>query len=250
MSDLPLPPVEFRRLVGPVDAAFFDNPSRGAVLPDIGTHAYSFVFDFGCGCGRLARQLIQQRSRPAHYIGVDRHRGMVEWCATHLGPVAPGFEFRHHDVHHEFLNPTGQRGHVPLPAPDAQVTLFIAWSVFTHLLQADAEFYLRELSRVLGPSGVAVTTWFLFDKRQFPMMQEFQNALMINDVDPTNAVIFDRAWLIDRIAANGLVVTRVVAPTIRGFQWTLHLQKQIVGRQSVEFPEDRAPIGIARPPIG
>ena len=27
------------------------------------------------------------------------------------------------------------------------------------------------------------------------MMQDFQNALYINDVDPTNAVIFDREWL-------------------------------------------------------
>ena len=27
------------------------------------------------------------------------------------------------------------------------------------------------------------------------MMQDFQNALYINDVDPSNAVIFDREWL-------------------------------------------------------
>ena len=51
-----------------------------------------------------------------------------------------------------------------------------------------------------SPDGVAVTTWFLFDKANFPMMQEFQNALYISDFDPTNAVIFDRTWLSGALA--------------------------------------------------
>jgi hypothetical protein len=97
---------------------------------------------------------------------------------------------------------------------------------------------------------VAVTTWFVFDKADFPMMQEFQNALMINATDPTNAVIFDRAWLLNQFAAHGLVATRIAAPSIRGFQWQIHLERNTQGRTSVNFPEDTAPRGIARPPIG
>jgi hypothetical protein len=138
---------------------------------------------------------------------------------------------------------------VKLPGGDADVTLFIAWSVFTHLLEADAEFYLNEVGRV-SPAGVAVTTWFLFDKGDFPMMQEFQNALFINHLDPTNAVIFDRAWFVDRASLAGLVATRIVPPAIRGFQWVIHLEKQGQGSVQAPFPEDRAPRGIARPPIG
>ena len=45
---------------------------------------------------------------------------------------------------------------------------------------------------MLRDGGIAVTTFFLFDKAGFPMMQEFQNAPYINLDDPTNAVIFDR----------------------------------------------------------
>ena len=117
--------------------------------------------------------------------------------------------------------------------------------MFTHLRQANAEYYLRELGRVLSPAGVAVTTWFLFDKRAFPMMQDFQNALMINEIDPTNAVIFAKTWLAERAADAGLVVSRAVPPSIRGFQWVIYLQQQASGRNSVEIPEDRAPFGVA-----
>jgi SAM-dependent methyltransferase len=249
LTDLPLPPIEFRRLVGPTDPRFFDNSDRQPVFPDLKEAAYASVFDFGCGCGRLARQLIQQRARPARYLGVDRHRGMVAWCQDNLSPHAAGFEFQHHDVFHDLLNPSGTRGHLPFPVGDHEITLLIAWSVFTHLLEADAQFYLQELGRVLRRDGVAVTTWFFFDKGDFPMMQEFQNALMINAVDPTNAVIFDRGWFLKQAALAGLVATRIVPPDIKGFQWVVHLELEGEGRAMQEFPEDVAPRGLARPPI-
>jgi SAM-dependent methyltransferase len=250
LSDLPLPPIEFRRLVGPTEPQFFDNPGPQLIFPDVKEAAYSSVFDFGCGCGRLARQLIQQRPRPQRYLGVDRHRGMIAWCQENLAPHAPGFGFQHHDVFHDLLNPSGTPGHLPFPVGDGEITLLIAWSVFTHLLEADTEFYIREVGRVLSAEGVAVTTWFLFDKGDFPMMQEFQNALLINAVDPTNAVIFDRAWFLQQVAQAGLVPTRIVPPNIKGFQWVIHLEKQGHGRVAQQFPEDHAPRGIARPPIG
>jgi SAM-dependent methyltransferase len=250
LSDLPLPPLEFRRLVGPTEPGFFDNPTRNPVFTDVPDAAYATVFDFGCGCGRLARQMIQQHPRPQRYIGVDRHKGMIEWCRGNLAAHAPGFEFSHHDVFHDQLNPGGTPGHLPLPACDGEVTLFIGWSVFTHLLEPDTEFYVRELSRVLSPDGIAVTTWFLFDKGDFPMMQEFQNALLINAQDPTNAVIFDKDWMLNQLARAGLVVTAVVPPSIRGFQWVTHIQRQAPGRVAVPFPEDVAPRGLARPPTG
>ena len=184
------------------------------------------MFDYGCGCGRLARQLLQSGPRPRRYLGIDPHMGMVDWCRVNITPRAPEFEFRHHDVFQEFMNPDGTFEQLPLPAEDGTVSLFLAWSVFTHLLQPDAEFYLREISRVLRPDGVAVTTWFLFDKADFPMMQDFQNALYISDFDPTNAVIFDETWLARTLEAAGLEVDCRTPPAVRGYQWTIHLRRQ------------------------
>jgi SAM-dependent methyltransferase len=246
LASLPLPPVEFRTLVGSDDPTFFTNGDGYRPFPDLPDSMYSSVFDFGCGCGRLARQLIQQQPVPGRYLGVDRHRGMVDWCGAHLTPQAPAFTFAHHDVLHEVLNPGGTPGHLPLPAADGDVTLFIAWSVFTHLLEEDAAFYIRELSRVLDPSGLAVTTWFLFDKADYPMMQEFQNALFINPLDLTNAVIFDRGWLRQQLTSAGLRMTHIAPPDLRGFQWRIVIEKR--SGQHCDFPDDVAPRGIQRPP--
>ncbi len=224
-EDLPLPPQEFRHLVGPAEPDAFDHPAMRSVFEAIPREAYGSVFDFGCGCGRLARQLLRYDLRPGRYVGIDPHKGMIDWCRANITSRAPEFDFRHHDVFQEFMNPDGTFEQLPLPAADGTVTLFLAWSVFTHLLQPDAEFYLRELGRVLHPTGLAVTTWFLFDKTEFPMMQEFQNALYINECDPTNAVIFDRAWLAGALAAAGLEAQSMGAPHVPGFQWTIHLRR-------------------------
>ncbi len=248
-STPPLPPVELRLLVGSADEEFWGNPSGRRVFPDLPESADDWVLDFGCGCGRLARQLMQQARPPGRYLGLDLHAGLVQWCAKNLAPAAPGFEFRHHDVFNLGFNPTGSRTPLAFPAGDGAASLLIAWSVFTHLLEADASFYLREVARVLRGDGVAVTTWLLFDKRDFPVMQEFQNALFINDVDPTNAVYFDRDWVLRALDASGLVVSRVRPPGVRGFQWVLELRHAGPGDRHAAFPADDAPFGLARPPV-
>jgi hypothetical protein len=174
---------------------------------------------------------------------------MIQWCQRHLAPHAPGFRFEHHDAFQLAFNSGGQRKPVGFPAPAEAFSLVIAWSVFTHLLEDQAGYYLREIARVLTADGVAITTWFLFDKAGFPMMQEFQNALFINAVDPTNAVIFDRTWLQTRLREAGLLMTHIVPPAVRGYQWTIHLQRHAADRIEPDFPEDRAPFGIMRAPV-
>ena len=247
---LPLPPLEMRELVGPTDPAFFDNPTGDPVYPYLQSEVYESVFDFGCGCGRIARQLIQQTPRPERYLGIDVHRGMIQWCRDNLMPAAPGFEFLHHDVFSAGLNPgEGKPDRAPFPAPDHSFTLVQAFSIFTHLTERQAPHYLAEVARILRPDGVLHSTWFLFDKRDFPMMQDFQNALYINDVDPTNAVIFDREWVRREAAAVGLTIHRVAQPSYRGFQWNLLMSPSRPGLEEVPIPDDQAPIGRAPPPL-
>ena len=247
--ELPLPPEKLRALVGLTEDSAFENHERTPIFGDVPVSAYKSVFDFGCGCGRIARKLIQQEPSPEKYVGIDLHRGMINWCTHHLVPAAPQFEFLHHDVFNLSFNPHGSREVAGFPVADDTVTLFIAWSVFTHVNEAAAEFYLKELARVLHPDGVAVTTWFLFDKTSFPMMQEFQNALFINDVDPTNAVVFDYNWLRQRTAESGLRISKVTPPEIRGFQWIVQLSASKVGLEHEMFPADEAPTGVVRPPL-
>src|SRR5262249_27496045 len=163
----PIPPAEMRDLVGGLGPEFYDNPTGALVHPDLPADAYETVLDFGCGCGRIARQLIQQQPRPARYLGVDLHAGMIAWCRRELASQAPGFRFEHHDVYNAGLNPEGHQRVLPLPASDGEFSLFHATSVFTHTTQDQAEHYLREAARVLRPDGYLYATWFLFDKQSF-----------------------------------------------------------------------------------
>jgi hypothetical protein len=96
---------------------------------------------------------------------------------------------------------------------------------------------------------MVVATWFLFDKALFPMMQPFQNALYINDTDPTNAVIFDRSWLLAAAADAGLVLAGVAPPEVRGFHWTVVFALASSGHEAVAFPDDDAPLGSVPPPV-
>ena len=169
--ELPFPPDEMRRLVGHTDVAKFDNPTGGLAFPEVPVEAYDSVLDFGCGCGRSARQLMQQRLRPRAYLGIDAHRGMVQWCQRHLAPHAPGFRFEHHDVLNRAFNPQGARATLELPAASRSMSLVHAWSVFTHLVEEETKRYLAETARVLVSGGRLLATFFLlndFSLRNLP----------------------------------------------------------------------------------
>jgi SAM-dependent methyltransferase len=240
-----------RALVGPTEIAAFENPSGDHVFPYLDASAYRSVFDFGCGCGRVARQLMQQRDGPQRYLGADLHAGMIRWCQANLTPRDPRFQFLHHDVFDDSFNPTGDRARVlPLPAGDKQFTLFNAISVFTHLTEEQVPHYLGEAARILADDGVIHASFFLIDKQDFPFMQAHANTLYVSWQHPAAAVLFDRAWILDCARAINLTVVAVHPPPIRGYQWVLEMRHSHQGFAEVEFPDDAAPRGaVTIPPM-
>ena len=249
---MPYPPFEMRELVGITDLSYYDNPKASLVFEDkVELELYDHVLDFGCGCGRVARQLIQQIPPPRHYLGLDLHKGMIRWNQENLRPAADGFEFRHHDIYHIGFNPSPTAPKTaPFPVEDKTISLLVAHSVFTHLTQDQCEHYLREVARVLRPGGMMYSTWFLFDKSAFPMMQDFQNTLYINDVDLTNATIFDSKWLIRLTSDLGLIVHSAGVPFIRGDARQIFFMRSHPGEVGADLPPDNAPIGRRPPPLG
>lgn len=233
---IPYPPFEFRKYSGQVDLQHFDNPSGELVFAGVGEENYREVFDFGCGCGRTARQLLQQRVRPERYVGIDIHRGMIEWNRQNLSAVDPRFQFLVHDVFNLGLAPENRRrDFAPFPVGAGEFTLVNAHSVFTQILQAAAVPYLREVYRILAPGGVARTTWFFFDKRGFPWLEPEQVSLFVNDIDPTRAVIYDRNWFVKTVTDLGFVIDQVDRPALAGDQWTVCLRKDGAGGRESEL---------------
>ncbi len=247
-SELPFPPFEMRELVGPTDLAAFDNPGHALVYPFIPAEAYESFFDFGCGCGRVARQLMMQSPRPSKYLGVDLHRGMIDWDVANLAPRAPGFHFEHHDVYNIRFNPSGAAQTLPFPAGENEFSAFHALSVFTHLTESQAEHYLSEAARIITSDGFIVASWFVFDKDLFPMMAPETNAFYISYTDPSAVVLYARQWIEAQALREGLEITEVIPPQIRGHQWIVVMRPQGAGQPISEWPADSAPIGKSVPP--
>ena len=239
----PLPPVEMRALVGPVDDASFDNPTGQKLFDG------KRIFDFGCGCGRVARRLMLQDNPPEEYLGVDLHAGMIRWAQDNLTPYAKQFQFKHLNVYNVGFNPSGTDRFQPLPGKSRQYDVILAHSVFTHILQEEVESYLHEISRMLAEDGIFHSTFFTFDRGDFPMLQDFQNALYINWVDATNATIFDREWLKGVAAKAGLRMTTIQPPAIRGFHWLIEFGHDWAGKSEAEWPADSLVVGHSPPPL-
>jgi len=227
-SSIPIPPLELRELVGPTDPKDYDNPSGAPIYAEYGVQPdmYATVFDFGCGCGRLARKLLLQNPRPRRYVGIDVHRGMVEWCRVNLTTMDPHFEFFHHDVYSPMYEPGNSlQLALPLPMRDGEASLLIAHSVFTHLSRSQTEYYLSEVARIVSPNGTAFTSWFFFDRASFPFRGDVY-ALYSSEVDFSQAVLFDREWFLATVRNLGLGVRRTVPPPVPGHQWIVFLVKR------------------------
>ncbi len=93
------------------------------------------VLDFGCGCGRLIRQVKKRTA--AQLSGSDYNGLLVNWCKEHL----PFAQFSKNE-----LAP-------PLEMQDDSVDFIYARSVFTHLPLDLQLVWMKELGRVLKAGG-------------------------------------------------------------------------------------------------
>ncbi len=116
--------------------------------------------DIGCGCGKMARNLLFHPF-VKRYIGFDTNHDGIDFCQQQITPRSDGrFAFHYLDVYSEVYNPHGalRSDEVTFPAEDRSVDFALAASLFTHLLEHDARHYLREVSRVLSPRGVLLAS--------------------------------------------------------------------------------------------
>jgi SAM-dependent methyltransferase len=226
---LPFPPQSFRGLVSPViEDSYYDNPTGDYVWGslDIGHlkpgQVYERVFDFGCGCGREARRLLLQRDRPKTYVGMDINRSMINWCQENL--TCDGFSFHHHDVWNPNYAPDNSRNrHLPIVQMGSGFTLIEANSVFTHLHDDQTQFYLQQMRSMLSQSGVIRATWFLFNKKCFPMMGDHQNTIFIDEFDTTQAVYYDWLYFVRMTRSLGYRIINIDWAPILGFHNMIYL---------------------------
>jgi SAM-dependent methyltransferase len=167
-ATLPMPPMIFKTLVcGPTTTDDFE--AVGGWLLSVLDHQDMLkdgidLLDVGCGCGRLARFLLE---RPVgSYTGFDRHKGMVDWCEREITSRDPRFRFDHFELKSVYVAWDGEQGSIDVeaftfPYPAEAFDSVVLSSVFTHMPPNEVRHYLGELVRVMRPGAKALLSIFL-----------------------------------------------------------------------------------------
>ncbi len=121
---------------------YYEDPALAALIAQADfTHARR-VFEFGCGTGRLAEQLlVRQLPAQAVYCAVDLSSTMVRLASVRLAP------YRERTV------VARAEGFPHLPVADCSVDRFVSTYVFDLLPRQEIRALLVEVQRVLAPGG-------------------------------------------------------------------------------------------------
>ena len=126
------------------------------------------VVDLGCGSGRLAAAL--HASANVSYTGIDIVQALLDYAQSR----APRYAFKLH------------RG-LSIPLPDDSADLVSAFSLFTHLLQAETYLYLEESVRILRPGGKVVFSFLEFaEPKHWAIFEATRNAARDSTGDHLN----------------------------------------------------------------
>jgi len=151
-NSLPAPPVDLLRRIGPMDetdpvggyerTGAEDRALIEAALPPDWSWQGKRVLDFGCGAGRILRQLAAEAGE-AELWGCDLDRPSIAWLRENLSPPFRFFA-------------SGEAA--ALPQEDGYFDLIYAFSVYTHFTDNWAE-WLLEHHRVLADGGLLLVTF-------------------------------------------------------------------------------------------
>jgi SAM-dependent methyltransferase len=201
------------------------------------------VLDIGSGIGRMARPLARHLTPPGTYDGFDINAAGIAWCRRRYR-AHPNFAFAVADLYNRRYNPAGTQSAdaFDFPYADAAFDFALATSVFTHLLEGEAERYVAEAARVLAPGGRLFSTWFLLDdgsraavaagRAGLPFLDADQPVAVVSDDVPEEAIAFDGTWLTEALARHGLAPTAVREGTWRGDETGTSFQDIVVATKA------------------
>ena len=130
------------------------------------------VLDVGSGIGRMAIPLTGYLTSGS-YEGFDIVKKGVDWCTKNISRRYPDFRFTHISLRNDLYSSTGDTAQkFRFPYPDASFDFVFLTSVFTHMLPAEVEQYMNEITRVLKPHGRCLATFFILNEYSVTGMQQ------------------------------------------------------------------------------
>jgi len=225
---------------------FGDSFLQHVLIPRAYLLPTAAVLDIGCGNGSVARSLTQYLTPPGRYEGIDVNPATVRWLQERYQPY-PSFRFTHANVWNKAYNPGGtmKGGDYKFPFADGIFDLVLLKSVFTHMVPADVQNYLREISRVLRPNGRSVITYFLLNdesrdmiargKSVHPLVHEYESDPLCRVADPNmpeSVVGHDEGRIRAMSSAVGCPVTEITFGNWCGRNSQLGHQDLVIGLKS------------------
>ena len=120
------------------------------------------ILDVGCGTGLFAIASEPYVQLKGCYTGIDVQKREIDFCREHF--KAPYFQFEHLDYKNAAYTKLGTDNPPAWQIQNNSQHLVTALSVWTHLNEKDARFYLSEVNRVLRPGGKAIISFFCLDE--------------------------------------------------------------------------------------
>lgn len=124
------------------DWQFYEDRAIASLLANCAPETSHAVFEFGCGTGQLAVQLLEMLPPAARYLGVDVSPVMVGLATDRLAEWGDRAQARLVD------------GSMPLPVDDNSADRIVCTYVFDLLDDADVVAVLAEFERILSPEGL------------------------------------------------------------------------------------------------
>ena len=175
------------------------------------------ILDLGCGPGFHARLLTEYLTL-GRYEGLDVVPRVVEFCQAAYAPCK-NVHFTLADIQNSHYNPTGRykQSEYKLPYDDHEFDLVFSISLFTHLLPDDVESYVREIRRVLKPTGRCLGTFFLLneetcianDKAVYNFPYDRGCCHLLDAQNPARAVAYDETWVRNTFRKHQLRICEV-----------------------------------------
>ena len=215
-----LPPPDLQAYVGGAYQA------AGAEFVDYfidlcGLQPHEAVLDVGCGSGRLAVPLTRYLDNQARYEGFDLSEAAIRWCRENISTKFPQFCFQVSDVHNDAYAHRDERkikaSRYTFPYENNSFDFVFLTSVFTHMVSADVERYVREVARVLKPGGRCLTTFFLLNAESRELMPKkalfelnfkyrSDHGRILNRKVPEVGVAYDETYVQGLYAQHGLKI--------------------------------------------
>jgi len=180
------------------------------------------ILDVGCGIGRVAIPLTKHLTGEGEYWGFDIIQEGIDWCTENITLKFPNFHFQAVNIYNKSYHPKGKysAAEFKFPYDDEYFDFACATSVFTHMLPADMENYLSEISRILKPGGRCFHTFFLLNKEAMTLISEgagrfnFQyegnGYRTVSRNDPEKAIAYDDSRIRKLYQHNGLTINEPV----------------------------------------